>query len=110
MSAATAGTDRRCTNRSTSTGSLDKSPTVLARTYGMAWGIGGWLLTPFLAKIGLDGMLRLRERVAAGLTTTFASTYAAEASLRGALALDSLAAYAQQATGHKYLIRPDHDH
>ena len=91
-------------------GSLDKSPTVLARTYGMAWGIGGWLLTPFLAKIGLDGMLRLRERVAAGLTTTFASTYAAEASLRGALALDSLAAYAQQATGHKYLIRPDHDY
>ena len=91
-------------------GSLDKSPTVLARTYGMAWGIGGWLLTPFLAKIGLDGMLRLRERVAAGLTTTFASTYAAQVSLRGALALDSLAAYTQQATGHKYLIRPDHDH
>jgi NADPH:quinone reductase-like Zn-dependent oxidoreductase len=91
-------------------GSLDKRPTELTRNYGMAWGIGGWLLTPFLGKIGLDGMLRLRERVAAGLTTTFASTYAAEVSLRGALALDSLAAYALQATGHKYLIRPDHDH
>ena len=91
-------------------GSLDKRPTELTRNYGMAWGIGGWLLTPFLGKIGLDGMLRLRERVAAGLTTTFASTYAAEVSLRGALALDSLAAYARQATGHKYLIRPGHDH
>jgi NADPH:quinone reductase len=91
-------------------GSLDKSPTELTRNYGMAWGIGGWLLTPFLGKIGLDGMLRLRERVAAGLTTTFASTYAAEVSLPGALALDTLAAYAQQATGHKYLIRPDRDH
>jgi NADPH:quinone reductase len=91
-------------------GSLDKSPTELTRNYGMAWGIGGWLLTPFLGKIGLEGMLRLRERVAAGLKTTFASTYAAEVSLPGALALDSLAAYAQQATGHKYLIRPDRDH
>ena len=91
-------------------GSLDKSPTELTRNYGMAWGIGGWLLTPFLGKIGLDGTLRLRERVAAGLRTTFASTYAAEVSLPGALALDSLAAYAQQVTGQKYLIRPDLDH
>ncbi len=91
-------------------GSLDKSPTELARNYGLAWGIGGWLLTPFLGKIGLDGIARLRERVAGGLTTTFASTYAAEISLRGALALDSLATYAQQATGQKYLIRPDLDH
>ena len=91
-------------------GSLDKSPTELTRNYGLAWGIGGWLLTPFLGKIGLDSIARLRDRVAAGLTTTFASTYAAEISLRGALALDSLAAYAQQATGQKYLIRPDLDH
>jgi NADPH:quinone reductase len=91
-------------------GSLDKSPTELTRNYGTAWGIGGWLLTPFLGKIGLEAMIRLRERVAAGLKTTFASTYAAEVSLSGALALDSLAAYAQQTTGHKYLIRPDLDH
>jgi NADPH:quinone reductase len=90
-------------------GSLDKSPTELTRNYGMAWGIGGWLLTPFLGKIGLEGLVRLRERVAAELKTTFASTYAAEVSLPGALALDSLAAYAQQATGQKYLIRPDLD-
>jgi NADPH:quinone reductase len=90
-------------------GSLDKSPTELTRNYGLAWGIGGWLLTPFLGKIGLDGIARLRERVAAGLTTTFASTYAAETSLRGALALDTLVGYAQQATGRKYLIRPDLD-
>src|ERR1700722_2510652 len=90
-------------------GSLDKSPTGLARHYGMAWGVGGWLLTPFLGKIGLEGLIRLRQRVAAGLTTTFASTYTAEASLRGALAPDAIAAYAQQATGSKYLIRPDLD-
>jgi NADPH2:quinone reductase len=88
-------------------GSLDKSPTVLARNYGMAWGVGGWLLTPFLGKIGLEGLIRLRDRVAAGLTTTFASRYTAEVSLRSALAPDAIAAYAQQATGSKYLIRPD---
>src|SRR5262245_17003070 len=91
-------------------GSLDRSPSELTRNYGMAWGIGGWLLTPFLGQLGTEGMLRLRERAAAGMKTTFASTYGAEVSLRGALALDSLAAYAQQATGHKYLIRPDRDH
>jgi NADPH:quinone reductase len=91
-------------------GSLDKSPTELTRNYGMAWGIGGWLLTPFLGKIGLDGILRLRDRVAAELTTTFASAYTAEVSLSGALALDNLAAYAQQTTGKKYLIRPDLDY
>jgi NADPH:quinone reductase len=87
-------------------GSLDRGPTELTRNYGMAWGIGGWLLTPFLGKIGLDGLVRLRDSVAAGLTTTFASSYSAEVSLAGALALDAIAGYAQQATGSKYLIRP----
>jgi len=90
-------------------GGLDRSPTVLTRNFGMAWGVGGWLLTPFLGKIGLEGIIRLRERVAAGLTTTFASSYTAQVSLAQALQLDSIAAYAQQATGTKYLIRPDQE-
>jgi NADPH:quinone reductase-like Zn-dependent oxidoreductase len=88
-------------------GGLDRSPTVLTRSFGMAWGVGGWLLTPFLAKIGLEGIIRLRDQVAAGLTTTFASGYTAQVSLPGALKLDNLTAYARQATGAKYLIRPD---
>jgi NADPH2:quinone reductase len=88
-------------------GGLDRSPTVLTRSFGMAWGVGGWLLTPFLAKIGPEGIARLRDRVAAGLTTTFASGYTAQVSLPGALQLDNLTACAQQATGTKYLIRPD---
>jgi len=87
-------------------GSLDRGPTELTRNFGMAWGIGGWLLTPFLQKIGPDGMQRLRERVAAGLTTTFASTYTDQVSLAGALQLDAIAVYARQATGSKYLIVP----
>jgi len=88
-------------------GSLDRGPTELTRNFGMAWGIGGWLLTPFLQRIGLDGIVRLRNRVAAGLTTTFASGYTDQVSLPGALALDAVAAYSRQATGQKYLIIPN---
>ncbi len=87
-------------------GSLDRGPTELTRSYGMAWSIGGWLLTPFLQTIGLEGITRLQSRVAAGLTTTFASSYTDQVSLAGALRLDALTAYARQATGSKYLIVP----
>ncbi len=87
-------------------GSLDRGPTELTRNFGMAWGVGGWLLTPFLQRIGLDGLVRLRSRVAAGLSTTFASTYTDEVSLAGALGLDAIAGYSRQATGQKYLIIP----
>ena len=87
-------------------GSLDRSPTELTRNFGMAWGVGGWLLTPFLQRIGPQGVERLRRRVAAELTSTFASTYTDQVSLAGALQLDALAAYARQATGSKYLIIP----
>jgi NADPH2:quinone reductase len=87
-------------------GSLDRGPTELARNFGMAWGIGGWLLTPFLQQIGPEGLARLRSRVAAELMTTFASSYTDEVSLAGALALDAMTAYARHATGQKYLIIP----
>jgi NADPH2:quinone reductase len=88
-------------------GSLDRGPTELARSYGMAWGVGGWLLTPFLQRIGPEATGRLRHRVAAGLKTTFASTYTDEVSLAGALQLDAVAGYGRQATGAKYLINPN---
>ena len=68
---------------------------------------GRWLLTPALGKIGLEGMLRMRDRVAAGITTTFASHYAGELSLAGALDPDAIRTYGRMATGEKYLIRPD---
>ena len=72
----------------------------------MAWGIGGWLLTPFLRKIGPEALERLRKQVAAGLTTTFASSYTDRVSLAGALQLQAITAYTRQATGSKYLIIP----
>ncbi len=87
-------------------GSLDRGPTELTRNFGMAWGVGGWLLTPFLQKIGPEGMQRFRRRVAAELTTTFASSYTDQVSLAGALQLEAITAYARQATGSKYLIIP----
>ncbi|MBW2282118.1 MAG: zinc-binding dehydrogenase [Deltaproteobacteria bacterium] len=87
-------------------GGLDRTPTRLDRNFGMAWGIGGWLLTPFLQKIGLEHGNELRQRVAREIKTTFASHYTQEVSLAGALQLDAMAVYVQQATGEKYLINP----
>ncbi len=87
-------------------GSLDPRPLELNRAFGMAWGVGGWLLTPFLQKIGPD-MLKLRERVAAELKTTFASHYTRVVSLQEALQLQNIAVYTKRATGEKFLINPN---
>ncbi len=88
-------------------GMLDPGPTELNRAFGMAWGIGGWLVTPFLMKISADDRQRLRERVASELKTTFASHYTQVVSLAEALQLSHLAVYGKRATGEKYLINPN---
>jgi len=88
-------------------GGLDRGPTEFNRAFGMAWGIGGWLLTAFMQKIGAEAAHKLREKVAAEIKTTFASTYTKEVSLAGALRLEEIAAYSKQATGQKYLITPN---
>jgi len=87
-------------------GALDTSPTVLTRNFGMAWGVGGWLLTPFLRGAGAETFGRLRARVAAELTTTFASSYTAEVSLAGMLRPDAFNEYVKRATGEKFLVTP----
>ena len=87
-------------------GGLDTSPTVLTRSFGMAWGIGGWLLTWFLAHAGAETFGRLRARVAAELTTTFASSYTREVSLAGMLRPDAFNEYNKRATGEKFLVTP----
>ena len=48
----TAATARRVHKQVYIYGGLDTGPTELNRGFGMAWGLGGWLLTPFLQKIG----------------------------------------------------------
>ena len=73
----------------------------------MAWGVGGWLLFPFLQRIGPKAVQKLQTRVAAEIKTTFASTYTHEVSLAEALTLEAIATYGKQATGEKYLINPN---
>ena len=88
-------------------GSLDPHPIELDRAFGMAWGVGGWLLFSFLQKIGAAEAQKLRERVVAELKTTFASHYTQVVSLQEALQLQNIAAYSKRATGEKYLINPN---
>jgi NADPH2:quinone reductase len=87
-------------------GGLDRSPTELHRNFGMAWGLGGWLLTAFLQKVGPAEGQRLRQRVADEIRTTFASSYSRVVSLAEALSLEAIRAYGRQATGEKFLIDP----
>ena len=87
-------------------GGLNTAPTELSRAFGMSWGLGGWLLTPFLMKIGPEAGAKLRQRVLDELKTTFASHYSHEISLAEALNPEIIAAYNRRATGEKYLINP----
>ena len=87
-------------------GGLDRGATEIVRNFGMTWGMGGWLLFPFLQKIGNAAAQKLRERVVAELTTTFASSYTREVSMAEALTLEAIAVYGKQATGEKFLVNP----
>ncbi len=87
-------------------GGLDTGPTEFSRSFGMAWGMGGWLVFPFLQKLGTAATQALKQRVAAELKTTFASRYSKEISLAEALQLDAIAIYGKRATGLKYLVNP----
>jgi NADPH2:quinone reductase len=88
-------------------GGLDSRPTELARDYGMAWGLGGWLVINFMQKIGPASVAKLKERIARELMTTFASRYSAEISLAETLHLDVIAVYRKRETGKKYLVNPN---
>jgi len=87
-------------------GRLDLGPTLIGPDVGFAWGVGGFLLTPFLMKAGAEVVGRMRARVAAEIRTTFASHYTAEISLAEALDKEVLLAYSAKKTGEKYLIVP----
>jgi hypothetical protein len=89
-------------------GMLDMAPTELSRDFGFAWSVGGWLLMPFLQKMGA-GAVKLNQRVGAELKTTFATTYAKEVSLSDMLKPEQIANYAKRATGGKVLVRPNQD-
>jgi NADPH2:quinone reductase len=88
-------------------GGLDTSPTEFVRSFGLAWGMGGWLVTPFLLTLEPERVAALKQRIATELTTTFASPHAQRVSLTEALQLSAVQHYAKRATGAKYLITPN---
>ncbi len=87
-------------------GGLDQSPTILKRAFGLSWGLGGWLLTPMIGKIGMERFQEMRMRVAREINSTFASNYAKEISFEEMLQPEIIREYAKQATGKKYLVNP----
>jgi len=87
-------------------GRLDLSPTILTPSYGFGWTLSGWLLTPFLQSAGMETVMRMRQRVLEGLTTTFASHYSARVTLDEMLRKDSAVQYSKMRTGEKFLVLP----
>jgi NADPH:quinone reductase len=87
-------------------GGLDRNPTTLTRNFGFSWSLSGFLLTPFLQKVGIEKSIQMRAKVAAEIKTTFASHYTKEVSLAEALSAEAISVYGKQATGEKYLIKP----
>lgn len=87
-------------------GGLDRTPTTLNRNFGMSWGVGGWLLTPFLQKVGRDIQNQMRARVAAEIHTTFKSSYTKQVSLAEALEVGNILEFSKQKTGEKYIVVP----
>ena len=88
-------------------GGLDRNPTTLTRSFGFSWGLGGWLLTPFIGRIGTERFGELRKKVADEISTTFESKYSNMISLEETLYLENIRSYTKQETGKKYLIKPD---
>jgi|SRR6056300_151083 NADPH2:quinone reductase len=87
-------------------GGLDPSPTILKRSYGMSWGLGGWLLTPMLGKIGMEKFQEMRARISKEIKTTFASEYSQEISFEEMLQPEIINSYVKQKTGNKFLVNP----
>ena len=87
-------------------GGLSPKPTPLNRNYGMAWGVGGWLVTPIIQKVGGEGFAKMKQRIADEIHTTFKSDFYKEISLEEAIQPDMICAYAKAASGEKYYINP----
>ena len=87
-------------------GGLEQSPTILNRAFGMAWGMGGWLLPYYLNRVGMEESERMRQQVADEIKTTFSSEYTRRVGLDDMLTIEAVQTVRRQATGEKYLITP----
>ena len=88
-------------------GGLDRAPTTLNRSFGFSWSLGGWLLTPFIVKVGPERFEELKQKVVDEIKTTFGSHYTKEISLAEVLMPENINVYSKQATNEKYLINPN---
>ena len=88
-------------------GRLDLGPTILTPAYGFGWTLSGWLLTPFLQQAGMETVMRMRQRVLDGLTSTFASSYKRKVTLEEMLTREAVLDYREMKTGEKYLVTPN---
>ena len=88
-------------------GGLDLGPMIFNPGFDFAWQMGGWLLPYFLATAGPEVAARMRARVRAELTTTFASHYKGSVSLDTMLTREAVSAYNARRTGEKYLLLPN---
>ena len=87
-------------------GGLDTRPVQLDRSYGMSWGVGGWLVFEKLKRMAPDTLAEMKARIASELETTFATRFTAEVSLGDLMREDCLGAIAQRKTGEKFLVNP----
>jgi len=87
-------------------GRLDTGETILTSGYGLYWGVGGWLLTPHLEKVGMERMVEMRMFSVAERNGIFASEYTSEISLTDMLDPEICKAYDKKATGEKFLVVP----
>lgn len=87
-------------------GALDLGPTEFNRSFGLQWGIAGFLLTPYLMKAGMEEMMAMRAKVIAHRGDIFASSYTAEIGLDDMVDPALAQAYQAKATGSKYLLNP----
>lgn len=87
-------------------GGLDPSPLHLGRSYGLNWGVGGWLLTTHLRKVGIERMIEMRRFAVQERNGLFASQYTQTIGLDAMIDPDTARAYNRKATGEKYLVDP----
>ncbi len=87
-------------------GRLDLGPMNLTAGMGMQWGVGGWLLTPELAKVGPERTMAMRKFAVEERNGVFASHYTRTIGLEEMLEPDVVRAYDRKATGEKFLVDP----
>ena len=87
-------------------GSLNQAPTTFSRSFGLYWSISGWLVTPIIQKLGVEGFMAMQKRVADEIDTTFKSDFHKSISLDEMCEPDHILEYVKAGSGKKYLVKP----